>query len=1111
MRQRKVAIAYVETQGRGEEPKPDNPWDVFSYGAYRVLAAAVQACPDNDTRLFSCGEGEVEALAADIEAFGPDVFAASCFMWSFPTFVEVAKRLRPRLPGMAIVFGGPCAHPAMFDLPPYRDCHRLVDALVAREGETVIASILALEAIDRDALLAIQGVMVPTPFGFRAGGAGGRPVQPLDEMPSPYRMGLSPAHVPGKIELFRGCPMSCAFCEWGVADDPSRVASREWLTEELLTFRRLGLQSVLLVDAGINLNGRAFRNLVAAESEVGLFEHAKVALELYPDYVREEHIDFLRGCNIHTVGVGLQTISPNTHASMGRRFNAEKFRRGMGLIEEVTRPTIDVIFGLPGDSPEAFWRTIEFALEVSDAADVFAYHALVLPDGLMTRAPEGCEIDFDPVTLTMRSCDGWSAQDIVDTKKRLSDLCQRHGELWYGIERGPETRAHHGTSERPPELRSQTQEAAADRAAPRATPPPAAPADRSARPRPHGSRAHGTSGPRPRRIALVCHDPWRHEDSDDIRPFNYGVRRIQAAILGHPALADSELALLESTSLDPAVLAAKIEDFDPDVIGVSAYVWSFPLLLEVCRRAKRARPDRLVVFGGPSSRPEMCALPQHSDAAEVIDVLVTDEGEYCIQQILLSPDRELSTLRRIPGLALHDGERWFRTASLKLGSPDVHPSPYQMGLVPSGITCEIESFRGCPLSCTFCEWGDTGASGRTFGFEYLLAELQALTALDAKGSWLVDAGLNLNARAFKNLSRAEAEVGALKKLGNFRCEIYPSHTNDEHLRFLEDTTAVYAGIGLQSFDPQVLKGVSRKFDVDRFNRVVHEVGAIVPEATVEVMMGLPGDTPDNFRRTVERVRTLPVNVRVFHTLVLPGALMTKAPASFDLVYDPFDLRILSCQGWSRKDIEAACQWLDDQVEDPSGEPVGTWRFFRPDRADRFGRGGPRTDEIVVRTQQQERQQRQQRRSMEPPPGRPTSRDVELLPGLREAVQRRATATGWSLVDVVAVDADVRRGLLVSVERTEGSLTLRVVPAVEGQRHYKAAHGLAYSYERAQGNQRAQGGSGMRVLDVLIEALHPLMRAALLGYRSAAKGRGLAVLPERREQPVPPKRGRAHAK
>jgi radical SAM superfamily enzyme YgiQ (UPF0313 family) len=590
--------------------------------------------------------------------------------------------------------------------------------------------------------------------------------------------------------------------------------------------------------------------------------------------------------------------------------------------------------------------------------------------------------------------------------------------------------------------------------------------------------------PRSLRVALVSHDPWEQK-SDDVCPFNYGVRRIQAAILGHPELAATELVLLESTSLDPAVLAAQLEDFNPDVVGVSAYVWSFPMLLEVSRRAKRSRPDRLVIFGGPSSRPEMCELPQHGDTAEVIDVLVTDEGESCIQQILLAADWEQTTLERIPGLALHDGHRWQRTATLELGAPDRYPSPYQMGLVPQGITCEVETFRGCPLSCTFCEWGDTGTSGRMFGFEYLLAELEAIGKLDSPGAWLVDAGLNLNAKAFRNLQRAEAEVGALKKLGNFRCEIYPSHMTDEHLRFLEDCRTAYTGIGLQSFDTDVLKGVDRRFNAEHFERVVRDVGAIVPAASVEVMMGLPGDNPDNFKRTFERARKLPVNLRVFHTLVLPGALMTKAPPSFELVFDPFNLKVLSCQGWSRTDIEETCQWLDAQLENPDWEPPGTWRFYRQDRPRRGSDGAQQEIEMErlpdIHTEAQPQPERA---------ARATARNVDLLPGLREAVERLTTGAGWTLTDLVGVDADVRQGLVISVRANEVSLELHVVLAVEGRRAYKSAHGLAYSYERATGTL------DLHTLDDLVKRLHPLMRAALLGYRKAgpAKGHRLDILP-----------------
>jgi len=463
-RDRKVAIAYVESEGRGDAPNPANPWDVFSFGAYKVFAAARHFHPGNDTQLFACDEGDVDSMVAQLTAFEPDVLAASCFMWSFPLFVEVARRMRDRLPNLRVVFGGPCAHPAMFALEPYRGSERFVDALVSREGETCIAAILALDSIDAASLLEISGVMVPTEKGFRPGGHGGNPTEPLDGMPSPYQMELCPPGVPGKIELFRGCPMSCAFCEWGVADDPTRVHSIDWLVRELETYKAQGVQSVLLVDAGLNLNRRAFRNLVEAERQVGYFKDHLVAFELYPDYIREDDLTFLEQVQIHTVGVGLQTVNTNTHALMGRKFKEKKFRRGIEMLSQVAKPTIDLIFGLPGDSPESFFRTVDYALNLCDNAEVFAYHALVLPDGLMTRAPAGCELDFDPVTLKMRSCTGWTEKQLAETREKLHSLTSRAGDNWFDLDpigagsmraaHGPEKRSE--PTGRPPEVGGRT-------------------------------------------------------------------------------------------------------------------------------------------------------------------------------------------------------------------------------------------------------------------------------------------------------------------------------------------------------------------------------------------------------------------------------------------------------------------------------------------------------------------------------------------------------------------------------------------------------------------------------------------------------------------------------
>ena len=262
--QRRIAIAFMET----DVPVTDAAkLDVFpfSYGAYRVLAATIAAFPDDDVRIFRGSPQRVEVLYEEIEAFDPDVLGASCYVWSFDRLLTVVSRIKQRRTHCTVILGGPCAHPGMFGLAPFAPFAPYVDALVAREGEEVFTDILRLPERTPSALMTVPGVQVRTPSGFSATPARQQHL-PLDELPSPFRMGLYPPHFTPHLERFRGCPLSCSFCEWGVQDSLSRVASTEWLVEEFETFRRLNANAVYAVDAGINLSSRAFRNLVATSA-----------------------------------------------------------------------------------------------------------------------------------------------------------------------------------------------------------------------------------------------------------------------------------------------------------------------------------------------------------------------------------------------------------------------------------------------------------------------------------------------------------------------------------------------------------------------------------------------------------------------------------------------------------------------------------------------------------------------------------------------------------------------------------------------------------------------------------------------------------------------------
>ena len=44
---------------------------------------------------------------------------------------------------------------------------------------------------------------------------------------------------------------------------------------------------------------------------------------------------------------------------------------------------------------------------------------------------------------------------------------------------------------------------------------------------------------------------------------------------------------------------------------------------------------------------------------------------------------------------------------------------------------------------------------------------------------------------------------------------------------------------------------------------MHELKSVSAVA-VEIILGLPGDSPENFRRSFERARSLPCALRVYH-------------------------------------------------------------------------------------------------------------------------------------------------------------------------------------------------------------------------------------------------------
>ncbi len=260
-----------------------------------------------------------------------------------------------------------------------------------------------------------------------------------------------------------------------------------------------------------------------------------------------------------------------------------------------------------------------------------------------------------------------------------------------------------------------------------------------------------------RRVALVA----RYPDDDPAMPQfipNLGIYMVAAALRNVP---DVELRIWDFHGGSAEGLASAIDAWDPDIVGFSAFLWSFPLFFEAARLLKATDPHRLIVFGGPSARPAMLRERPFRDN-DHIDLLVTGEGETVMPAIVETRARERDDLAKLRGVAVRTPKGWFETPKPPPVKLDDLASPYALNLMTKGGLGIMQTYRGCPFTCSFCEWGVMDAPRNVLTPMALAREFSAMERIDTRGLLLVDAGLNLNKPAFESLSEAARDTGFFK-------------------------------------------------------------------------------------------------------------------------------------------------------------------------------------------------------------------------------------------------------------------------------------------------------------------------------------------------------------
>lgn len=331
-----------------------------------------------------------QGLAEDIAGRQPDLVGFTCYLWNVERTLWVARRIKELSPTTRIVLGGPeitgdnqwvLGDPA-------------IDFAAIGEGEQTFAALLAALEVDDLPRQAIPGLYVRGrtlgPVPFRS------PLESLDPISSPYLAGILDAREEETLllETVRGCVYKCKFCYYPKSYDSLHFLSEEKLVANLRHARERGAREVVLLDPTLNqrANFSEFLRLLIRENPRQEFTFFG---ELRAEGITPGIAALLRQANFTDVEVGLQSLDPAAQSLMDRRNHRASFERGVRALEAAgIRVKVDLIIGLPGDTPDSIRAGYGYLQDANVAGDIQIFQLSILPGTAFRQEAAALGLEF---------------------------------------------------------------------------------------------------------------------------------------------------------------------------------------------------------------------------------------------------------------------------------------------------------------------------------------------------------------------------------------------------------------------------------------------------------------------------------------------------------------------------------------------------------------------------------------------------------------------------------------------------------------------------------------------------------------------------------------------
>ena len=363
-------------------------------------------------------------------------------------------------------------------------------------------------------------------------------------------------------------------------------------------------------------------------------------------------------------------------------------------------------------------------------------------------------------------------------------------------------------------------------------------------------------------------------------------------------------------SVDPDEILNLIDDWKPNILGFSSYIWNSNLSHRLCEYAKEKNDDILCVLGGP----EFPSGTNQTNFNEIvrkkcfdylkekscIDYFTYSDGESAFVSIVkkyINTGFSSKLMENFNVIAegsmnlssdkqnILIGEPILRMGlSNKIDGRDFIPSPYLTGALDEFFKLPlipmIETTRGCPFSCSFCADGlpsknkihKYDAQRTKDELEYIAKRVQGVDELVVT---------DLNFGMYKQDLDTANEIASIQKVYNYPKNIGAASGKNMPKRVIEVAGTVKGwapGASIQSSDPEVLKSIKREnLSTDAYKEVIVYINSLEGgKSESEIILGMPSDTKEkHFESLRFAIDNHVTTLRMFQAMMLVGTEMAS--------------------------------------------------------------------------------------------------------------------------------------------------------------------------------------------------------------------------------------------